>query len=286
MIQLNYVANDVKSLKQFLKDKHYSKKSLSAIKQNGALLVNGHSVTVRHMLNPNDNITVHLPQETRSINLMPARIDIEVLYNDEVMIIVNKPPFMNTIPSRLHPHNSLIEAVYNYLLEQQDTSVIHPVSRLDRNTSGIVVFAKHQLFHHLLTGGIDKYYLSICAGKVKTSGNICLPIDRKEDSIIERISSVTGMPSRTEFRRLAYDDKQHLSLLSIKLHTGRTHQIRVHLSAIGHPLLGDTLYGGDDVLLRQALHAHHINFKHPVTHQMIKIEAPLPDDLRPFFNML
>ncbi|MGK0553744.1 RluA family pseudouridine synthase [Macrococcus capreoli] len=286
MIHLQYVSNEATTVKAFLIEHHYSKKSLSAIKQNGALLVNGQHVTVRGSLKVGDILDVYLPKETRSVHLIAYHYKVELLYEDMMIIIVNKPPFMNTIPSRLHPHESLIEAVYGYLETQQDDSVLHPVSRLDRNTSGIVVFAKHQLFHHLLTNKIEKYYHLLCLNQVKASGNICMPIDRTSNSIITREVSITGQSARTEFQRLHYDVQHNISSVKVKLHTGRTHQIRVHFQAIGHPLVGDTLYGEDQRINRHALHAYQVVFKHPYTGEMIDLQQPLPIDFSDFSDMV
>lgn len=287
MIRLQYVIKVATTVKAFLTEHHYSKKSLSAIKQNGALIVNHWPVTVREPLKPGDILEVTLPEETRSPYLIPSALPVEILYDDPMLIIVNKPSGMNTIPSQLHPHDSLIEAVYGYLERKTfDYSVLHPVSRLDRNTSGIVVFAKHQLFHHLLTNKIEKNYLLMCVGKVKYSGNVCMPIARAEDSIITRMVSIDGQSARTEYQRIQYDTVHDISCVKVKLHTGRTHQIRVHFQAIGHPLLGDTLYGENTLLDRQALHAHKVTFNHPFTNEKINVECPLPKDFSPFFDVL
>ncbi|WP_414052847.1 RluA family pseudouridine synthase [Macrococcus animalis] len=287
MIQLQYVIKEATTVKAFLLNQNYSKKSLSAIKQNGALLVNDWPVTVREPLKTGDVLEVTLPDEVKSPNLKPSNLQVEVLFEDCMLIIVNKPSYMNTIPSQLHPHDSLIEAVYGYMERNtNDRSVLHPVSRLDRNTSGIVVFAKHQLFHHLLTNKIEKNYLLLCVGEVKYSGNVCMPIDRAQDSIITRTVSVSGKSARTEYSCLLYDADRDISLVKVKLHTGRTHQIRVHFQAIGHPLIGDTLYGEDCQLNRHALHANQVTFKQPLTNDMINIELPIPEDFSHIFDVL
>lgn len=236
-------------------------------------------------MKPGDLLTVRLPDETRSPYLLTSDLPVAMLYEDPYMIIVNKPPGMNTIPSQLHPHDSLIEAVYGKLSSQENI-VLHPVSRLDRNTSGVVVFAKHQLFHHLLTGKIEKFYQLLCSGKVKTQGNICMPIARTDDSIITRQVSITGLHARTEYELLKYDLARNCSLVKAKLHTGRTHQIRVHFQSIGHSLLGDTLYGDDTQITRHALHAYEVRFNHPVSGKKIIIKAPLAKDLSDYFDMV
>nr|WP_243722091.1 RluA family pseudouridine synthase [Macrococcus goetzii] len=286
MIQIRYTIKEATTLKTFLQNQRYSKKSLSAIKQNGALLVNEHPVTVRANISQDDTLTVRLPDEIRSPYLITNHFPIEILYDDSFMIIVNKPSFMNTIPSQLHPHNSLLEAVYGYLEQKFDNSVLHPVSRLDRNTSGIVVFAKHQLIHHLLTNEIEKHYLLICLGEMKPKGNICMPIERSDTSIITRQVSVYGQNARTEYQLLQYNKIMNISLVKARLHTGRTHQIRVHFYTLGHPLIGDTLYGNDKKIDRHALHANEVRFNHPIYGNQINIKSSLPKDLSHFFDVL
>ncbi|WP_419743573.1 RluA family pseudouridine synthase [Macrococcoides bohemicum] len=286
MIQIIYNIKEATTVKTFLQSQRYSKKSLSAIKQNGALLVNNHPVTVRAHISQDDILTVRLPEEIRSLYLKTSHIPIEILYDDSFLIIVNKPSYMNTIPSQIHPHDSLLEAVYGYLERNDDNSMLHPVSRLDRNTSGIVVFAKHQLIHHLLTNEIEKHYLLICHGELKVKGNICMPIERSDTSIITRQVSVYGQNSRTEYQLLQYNKPMHISLIRARLHTGRTHQIRVHFSALGHPLIGDTLYGNDNKIDRHALHAYEVRFNHPIYGNQINIKSSLPKDLSQFFDVL
>lgn len=284
MRTINYAVNDNITVKAYLQSLNYSRKSISAIKQNGALLVNGNHVTVRYVLHSGDTLTVQLPQETRSKSLISNDIPVKVLYNDDDVIVVSKPPFMNTIPSRLHPHNSLIEAVYGVLEKLGDNSVLHPVSRLDRDTSGLIVFSKHQLTHHLLTNKIEKHYALLAEGHVNDAGNYVCPINRADDSIITRIVHVYGQHARTEYKLMTYYASTNISYVRAKLHTGRTHQIRVHFSSAGHPLIGDTLYGGQQVIARQALHAISVMFKHPITGENITIEDDLPEDFKSIQN--
>lgn len=279
MKQLTYAVTEQITVKKFLQNHQYSRKSISAIKQNGALLVNGRQVTVRYEMHKDDTLTVWLPEESRSKALIASHIPIRIHYDDEYLIVVSKPPFMNTIPSKQHPHDSLIEAVYGYLETHGDKSVLHPVSRLDRDTSGLVVFSKHQLTHHLLTGKIEKFYLLIVAGHVKDHGNYVYPIDRASDSIITRTVAINGQHARTEYHLIDYDAVLDISLVHAKLHTGRTHQIRVHFSAALHPLAGDSLYGGNSLMNRQALHAAEVRLTHPITGEKLHILDALPEDL-------
>lgn len=278
MNRLKFIVDEVMVLRAFLQKQNISKKSLSTIKQNGALLVNEQPVTVRHQLAIGDIVEVILPEESYSPNLLPSSGEITVLYEDAHLCIVDKPAFMNTIPSKLHPHDSLIERVLFHFQQMKDNSNPHPVNRLDRNTSGIVVFAKHQLMHHLMTGIIEKYYIANVVGQMNGWGNICTPIARAHDSIITREVSLYGKPARTEYKVI--NNNLQYSQLWIRLHTGRTHQIRVHFSSINHPLQGDTLYGTDETIGRQALHAAQIKFVHPITSETLTISSPCPIDMR------
>ncbi|WJP98450.1 RluA family pseudouridine synthase [Macrococcus bovicus] len=264
-------------LRTFLAEQAISKKSLSAIKRNGALLVNGIRQTVRANVVPGDVVTVVLPDETPSASLVPSEGPLEILYEDDALCIVNKPAGVSTMPSQLHPHDSLVERVLAHFREQQTAGIPHIVTRLDRQTSGVVIFAKHQLIHHWMTGIIDKVYLCAVTGQLPARGRIDLPIRRKSESIIERITAPDGKPALTSYLTLLRSEH---SVALVRLHTGRTHQIRVHFKAIGHPLLGDTLYGTDQSTGRQALHAFQVTFSHPVTARLITIQAPVPHDLR------
>ena len=198
------------------------------------------------MMMPGDKLTIMLPDETPSSYLIPSRNPIEILYEDDYLIIVSKPNYLNSTPSREHPHDSLIERVLYYLNVGQliDTLIVpHIVTRLDRNTKGIVIFTKHGHIHHLMTtSAIDKRYMCVCYGQMLLSGVIEEPIARDSQSIITRKVDASGKYAKTSYETVMA--KPEASLCEIKLHTGRTHQIRVHFNYIGHPLVGDDLYEG------------------------------------------
>jgi len=179
--------------------------------------------------------------------------------------------------------SSLANAVLYHYMQTKQNCIFHPVHRLDRNTSGLVLIAKLPQIQHQLSAQNNKHfhriYKAIIEGTlIPDSGTINAPIDRKAGSIIERIVSTSGKEAITHYRTLQTSDK--LSLLKLELDTGRTHQIRVHLAYLSHPLLGDDLYGGNhDILNRQALHACQISFFHPVTNKLVDISCPLPPDM-------
>lgn len=265
-LTLTFTATDTCLLRTFLFEHHISKKSLIKIKQEGDILVNGVSKTVRYVLQPLDVVTLILPLEIASTTLIPSNVPIDVLYEDDYICAVSKPVHVNSMPSQLHPHDSLVERVLYYLNGKR---VPHIISRLDRDTSGIVLFAKHGLIHHFMTGIIHKEYIAVATGQVPSIGIIEAPIARMDDSIIKRHVHPSGKYALTRYKVI--HSNARYSLVNIELPTGRTHQIRVHFSFIGHPLVGDTLYGLNNELPHQALHACFNQFIHPITNEQINI---------------
>lgn len=269
---LKYIATETIKLKTFLYHQGISKKSLSAIKQNGALLVNKENVTVRKVAHIGDVIEVYLPNETPSYNLEPFQMNLNILYEDEWLIIISKPPILNTAPSKEHPHGSLVEAVLFHMINNNEQTIPHIVTRLDRGTSGIIIFTKHQLLHHMLSQtDIKKYYIAVVHGVVKEQrGEIIAPIARAKHSIIEREVSDEGKFAHTNYEYITDDGND--SLLKLQLFTGRTHQIRVHLAHIGYPIVGDSLYGSEDKRHKhQLLQCCTVEFEHPITKEKIFI---------------
>lgn len=274
-----------KLIKQFLHEQEISKRALTDIKLHGGdILINGEHVTVRHVLSCGEKLTVQFPFEKPSENVQAEKIPLAIVYEDDYVLIINKPPFMNTIPSREHPTGSLANALMGYYEESGFVSAPHIVTRLDRNTSGLVLVAKHRHIHYLLSkaqqkGQVARIYEAFVGGNLKqTSGVIEAPIARKNESIIEREVNEDGQFARTRFELIRqYRDFAHVEL---KLDTGRTHQIRVHMSYIGHPLIGDDLYGGSTTLLsRQALHCKTLQFLHPMSKEELLFTASLPEDM-------
>lgn len=266
-----YTITQVETLKSFLTRHDFSKKTVSAIKNNGALIVNNEHVTVRKLLQIGDQLTIHLPEEYPSINLEPYDSPLDILYEDSYVIIVNKPREQNCTPSREHPHHSLIEQVLAYLQQEEAPINPHIVTRLDRNTTGIVVFAKSGHIHHLFsTVQFEKYYICLVNGKTDAEGIIEGNIARSPNSIITREVSPHGKYAKTSYKTLRQNEK--FSLCKVKLHTGRTHQIRVHFQFIGHPIVGDELYGGaHEMVPSQCLQCSEILFNHPIEKKKISI---------------
>ncbi|MGN0531430.1 MAG: RluA family pseudouridine synthase [Eubacterium sp.] len=206
----------------------------------------------------------------------PTEMDIDVLYEDEDILVLDKPPFIPVHESRNHIGDTLSNFVAYHV--EQDTA-FRAVFRLDRDTSGAVLVAKHELAASKLAGKIDKDYYALVSGVVDEPGVVDAPVSRCGDSIIKRRVSTDGEYAVTRYYPLAQYGEY--SLVRFKLLTGRTHQIRVHMSYIGHPLLGDSLYDGStDLINRQALHCGDIYFTHPITGEDIHITSPFPSDMK------
>lgn len=284
-MQFTYMIRDPQMLRTFLQEQGYSKNTISAIKHNGALIVNGQAETVRKQLQNGDIVEVHLGYETASNNLIPFNKPLNILYEDAYLLIVSKKAFQNCAPSREHKHFSLAEQVLGYFKQSGQNIVPHIVTRIDRNTSGIVVIAKHGFLHHLMSNKhIDKTYLCVCYGELQSQGIIDAPIARDPASIITRQVNSNGKQAKTKYRCL--DHKNNYSLCEVTLLTGRTHQIRVHLQHIGHPIVGDDLYGGEHSYFKhQLLRCFKISFIHPIYDQKIEIQDKY-DAIENIFNMI
>ena len=273
-------------LREFLKSQHISKAALADIKfQGGKIKVNSQEETVRYILHSGDKVVVQFPLEKCSDGLIAEDLPLDIVYEDDHVLVINKPAFMNTIPSREHPSGSIANRVAGYYVKQGIASTVHVVTRLDRDTSGIMLIAKHRHVHHLLSeqqkrGEVKRMYVAFVHGHVAPEGKVEAPIGRRSSSIIEREVREDGQYACTLFKRLhAFEDDY--SYVQLRLLTGRTHQIRVHMAHIGHPLLGDDLYGGTlERISRQALHCRQIKFVHPFTGEQMVFEAELVDDMK------
>ncbi len=272
-------------LKQFLFEKGISKSALTDIKfSGGSIFVNEEIENVRYVLQEQDRVRVVFPNETTSEGLKGERLPISIVYEDSYVMVVDKKAGMSTIPSREHPAGSLANAIIGYYEDIGLQSTVHILTRLDRDTSGLVLIAKHRHVHHLLSKQqkiheIKRTYEALVEGSLDDYGIIEEPIGRKKESIIEREVRSDGAFARTRYEvKRRYDQFTHVQLM---LDTGRTHQIRVHLSFLGHPLLGDDLYGGSVAKInRQALHCCHLTFYHPFLKKVLSFSSPLPDDIK------
>lgn len=283
-MKLKFIVKEQIILREFLIKKEISKKTLTRIKfdKDGSIKVNGQEQNVRFLLNTDDSVEITLPSEQFSDNVRFINEKINILYEDEYLLVVDKPKNLPTIPSRNNEDESLLEYINYYFKNNNYTTVPHIVTRLDKNTSGIVLVAKHRHVHAMFNNvKFEKYYLALAHGKTPDNIIIEANIAREENSIITRKVDASGDYAKTELTTIKYIQDKNCSLIKLKLFTGRTHQIRVHCKHIGHPLLGDELYGGNTLYIkRHALHCNNIIFQHPITKKEINIISELHNDMK------
>ncbi|HEY0221875.1 RluA family pseudouridine synthase [Lactovum miscens] len=276
-------------VKFFLKRHHVSKRLLSKIKFNGGeILVNGKEENAVFRVKVGDIVKIITPDEPVNDELIAEETDLKILYEDEDYLLINKPYGIPSITGLKAPTGSMCNYVAGYFISHgYPNKTVHLATRLDRDTSGIMIFAKHSFAHSILkTQNSDftkKYYAIVKWDEnLAESGVIDAPIGRAEGSIIERRVRFDGLleakSAKTSYQLIMV--KNGLALLDVTLHTGRTHQIRVHLAYIGYPLLGDDLYGGDThKIQRQALHCHYVRFDNHFRENLIEVDCGLPEDL-------
>ncbi len=237
-----------------------------------------------------DTIKVLIDFEEDNSNIASTPMNLDILYEDESLLIINKPASMPVHPSCLHYCDSLSNGVKYYFDSIGFNKKIRPINRLDKDTSGIVLFAKNEYIQECLIKQMKnkifiKEYIAVLDGLLENiKGTISAPIARKEGSIIEREVSENGDIAITHYEVVKVYN--NMSIVKFTLETGRTHQIRVHTSFIGHPILGDTLYGSASNLInRQALHAYKVTFVHPISKKQISITTDLPEDICNIFDL-
>lgn len=279
------------TIKDYLKAKGYSRQNIVELKKmKESILVNGKWEYVTCRLQEGDELRIHIRETEYSEKIVPVELPFSILYEDEDILVINKPADMPAHPSLNNYDNTLANAVAYYFEKKGEAFCFRCINRLDRDTTGLTILAKHMiscsiLQEEMLHRRIEREYLAIVDGSMEEdSGTIDAPIGRKEGSTIERmVDYENGERAVTHYKVL--ERRKDCSLVALKLETGRTHQIRVHMSSIGHPLIGDFLYHpGDDRMNRQALHAWHLSFVHPITKEKMRWEAPIPEDMRMFWE--
>ena len=275
------------NLKEMLKV-HFniSDRLLLKLKKGNKICVNGTPSPLHTILKSGDLVEIYIDFEEDNSNIVPVNMKLDIVYEDEAYIVLNKPSGIPIHPSMDHFTDSLSNGVKYYFEQKNIKKKIRPVNRLDKNTSGLVIFAKNEyiqecLVRQMKSGMFYKEYIAVCDGKLENkAGTIDAPIARKEGSIIERCVAENGDHAVTRYELLSYNKENDYSVVKCVLETGRTHQIRVHMSYIGHPLLGDTLYGNESKLInRQALHAYKLSFIHPVSQEKVLYKAEPPKDI-------
>ena len=268
-----------------LKEFNFSNRLLTKLIKNKNILFNGKEVDTRTLVTTPGIIKIDFNYDEDNSNIVETKMNLNIVYEDEWMLVVNKPAGCPIHPSRLHFEDSLSNGIKYYFDSINLNKKIRPVNRLDLHTSGLVIFAKceyiQEQFSKQMTNSLfKKEYLCLVDGLFKEkNGTIDLPISRKQGSIIERTINENGKKSITHYEVLKEFD--NYSLVHCKLETGRTHQIRVHMQAIGHSILGDTLYGKcTNLINRQALHSYKIQCIHPVTGKELNFVSDLPSDMK------
>ena len=277
------------TIKDFLLSNNISSKAISTLKkQVDGILVNGKGQFTNYKLQPNDILSINLDENNDYENIIATKMDLNILYEDDDIVIVNKSADITVHPSKKYFTNSLVNGLTYYYQNKNMDVKLHCITRLDKETSGCVLFAKNRIAANCLSNmvkqkEISKTYLSLASGKVsKQHFLISAPISRiSKGNILRCVDFQTGKEALTEFFLLDYYPSNDISLLKCLLHTGRTHQIRVHLQYINHPIVSDSLYNKScNLLLRQGLHCYNIRFIHPISHQLIDVTSQLPADLK------
>lgn len=272
---------------QFLKKKGFSAANLTDLKKiPGSILVNGKWEYMVFRLKAGDALTVHIVENVSSPKIPPVEHPLDIIYEDEDLLVINKQADMPIHPSMSNYTNSLGNAVAWYFYQQNCPFVFRCINRLDHNTSGLTIVAKHMVSGSILSTMVKKReihreYLGIVRGTATPpSGTITAPLGRKPGSIIERtIDFENGESAITHYE--VVDEKNGHSLIRLHLETGRTHQIRIHMKYLGFPLIGDSLYNPDmEYISRQALHSAKLVFPHPITGREMTFLSPLPEDMR------
>lgn len=281
-----------KTVEQFLLSNGYSAALIRRLRHTEqSILKNGIPVYTTYRLDEGDSLAITLPEEHGSENIVPVPMDLDIRYEDRDLLVVNKAAGVPIHPSQGNHDNTLANGIAWYLGEKGEVATYRAINRLDRDTTGLLILARHALSACMLsemvrTHAIRRCYLAAASGLVAPEGVIDAPIARACDSTIERcVDFERGDSARTHYRTLCYNRDTDCSLVELRLETGRTHQIRVHMKHIGHPLPGDFLYNPDYRLIgRQALHSWQLDFIHPIKKEPLHFEAPLPEDMRRLFG--
>lgn len=282
------IEKEYNSIFSFFKEKMLPHKMQVQLKQNPEQVhLNHQAVMLRTPLQTGDTLSLRI-METEQSDITPVEMSLDIIYEDQDILVVNKPAMLPIHPSINHYEDTLANGLMHYYDKEDSPFVFRCLNRLDRDTSGLTLIAKNPLSAAILSRqvkerGLHRTYMAIVEGELPDSGTINAPIARATDSaILREINWESGQPAITHYTCL--ERKNGLSLASITLETGRTHQIRVHMTSIGHPLPGDFLYNpSNKQMARQALHSTSLAFTHPITGQKLIFDAPLPEDMHTIF---
>ncbi len=271
---------------QILRRKGYSRQCLAHLKQNsGSFLADGENRYLNQRAGMGERLTVRISERESSEKIVPVSLPLDLVYEDEDILVVNKPAGMPTHPSMNNYANTLANGLAWYYQSQGKPFIFRCTNRLDRDTSGLTVIAKHMLSSCVLSAmavrkEIRREYRAIVRGHVEPpEGTIDAPLGRKPGSVLERTVDFEKGESAVTHYRVVKEQNGH-SLVALELETGRTHQIRIHMKYLGFPLVGDYLYNPDmEYIGRQALHSYRLSFQHPITGERMEFTAPLPEDM-------
>lgn len=279
-------------ISHYLRRKGYSLQNLTDLKKmNESVLLDGKWAYLNQRLAGGEQLVIHIQEMESSEKVPPVELPLDIVYEDEDIIVINKPAGMPIHPSQNNYTNSMANALAWYYKQQGKPFIFRCTNRLDRDTSGLTVVSKHMLSGNIMSTmtarrEFHREYLAIVRGSVlPPSGTIDAPLSRKPGSIIERtVDWEQGERAVTHYKVL--EEKNGHSLVSLVLETGRTHQIRIHMKYLGYPLIGDYLYNPDmEHITRQALHSHRLSFRHPITGEPMEFTAPLPEDMANVLNV-
>lgn len=260
-----------------------SARTLSKLKRTDmGITRDGKLLKTTDILKAGDIVTLAMPDDVNEIT--PIKGELDILFEDEHIILVNKPYYMPVHPTKIHQEDTLANILCYYMQQKGEYYTFRAINRLDRDTSGCLLIAKDRYTANCLPTTVSKEYVAACEGEINSSGTVNAPIKVMEGRSIQRVVSADGAPSITHY--FPVFTKNDHTLTRFILETGRTHQIRCHMSSISHPLAGDDMYGGSlNFISRQALHCNKMSFIHPVTNEFIAIKCDIPKDICNVFGM-
>lgn len=286
---LTYTLHDLNCpvrISQYLKHLGYSRHNITELKKREEyILVNGRPKHMTETLTKGDILTVRICEDVSSLHVPPVLLPLSIVYEDQDILILNKPAKMPVHPSAKNCENTVANALAWYYEQQDIPFTFRCTNRLDQDTSGLLLIAKHMVSSSILSAmtrehKICREYLAIVRGHVTPdAGTIDAPLARKPGALIERIVDFEHGETAVTHYQTVFEKNSH-TLVSLRLETGRTHQIRIHMKHLGFPLIGDYLYNPDmEYIDRQALHASRLILQHPITGKTLDVTAPLPDDM-------